>query len=295
MKLGLGLPTAGDLADADAITQAAEGAERIGLDSIWTFERLLSPVGGVEMGGQKVSLPEAYKSVYAPLEVLAYAAAKTTRVTLGTSVIVALLHNPVDLARRFATLDQLSNGRVFVGLGQGWMDQEFEAAGVPKSRMGAGFADFVGALRAAWGPDPAGFDGEHYRFTESWVGPKPVQAGGPPVVVAASAPASVRRTARLGFGSNPIWFGWEATAAAVQGFRDAVTEAGGDPDERPVVVRVNGSVTEKPDGREPTLTGSPEQAAEALPRLERLGVTEVLWSMDVPVDDQLGLMSQLVG
>lgn len=295
MKLGLALPTAGDIAGVAAIAQAAEGAERIGLDSVWTFERLLSPTGGVEMGGQQVQLPDAYKSVYSPLEVLAFAAARTSRVELGISVMVALLHNPVDLGRRLATLDQLSNGRVVAGLGQGWMDEEFEAAGVPKNHQGAGFGEFLEAMQAVWGPDPVAYDGRFYRFAESWVGPKPVQAGGPPIIVAANAPASVRRTARFGFGINPIWFGWDALEGGIQAFKAAVKDAGGDPDGPPIVVRVNESLTEAPVGTEATLAGSPEQVTDALPRLEQLGVTEILWSMSIPVDEQLGLMSQLVG
>src|SRR5690606_4782812 len=125
--------------------------------------------------------------------------------------------------------------------------------------------------------------------------PKPVQPGGPPVVVAASAPASVRRTARLGLGINPMWFGWDALAAAVGQFHDAVRDAGGDPSDRPIVLRVNDNLTKKPNGDEPTLAGSPDQVADAIPRLEELGVTEILWSMTVPVDEQLELMSQLVG
>ena len=295
MRLGLALPTAGDLAGTEAIAAAAEGAERIGLDSVWTFERLLAPTAELDIGGQRMSLPAVYNHVYSPLEVLAYVAARTSRVRLGTSVIVALLHNPVDLARRFATLDQLSGGRVVAGLGQGWMDQEFEVAGVPKSRMGAGFGEFVEAMWAAWGPDPVSFEGTYYRFPESRMNPKPVQPGGPPVVVAASAPASVRRTARLGLGINPMWFGWDALAAAVGQFHDAVRDAGGDPSDRPIVLRVNDNLTKKPNGDEPTLAGSPDQVADAIPRLEELGVTEILWSMTVPVDEQLELMSQLVG
>lgn len=291
MRLGIGLPTTGDLNGAEEITAAAEGAERIGLDAVWTFERLLAPTADAYAG----QLPEAYKSVYSPIEVLAYAAARTSRVRLGTSIMVALLHNPVDLARRFATLDQLSNGRAVVGLGQGWMPEEFDAAGVPMNRRGAGFGEFIEAMRAAWAPDPTSYDGRFYRFAESWVGPKPVQPGGPPILVAATAPASLRRAAAAGFGINPIWFGWDALTETVTAFRAAATEAGQDAAALPIVLRVNESLSESPQGDEPTVVGSPDQVAEAIPRLEELGVTEILWSMDIPVEDQLGLLGRLVG
>ncbi|MFC7622288.1 LLM class flavin-dependent oxidoreductase [Microlunatus sp. GCM10028923] len=291
MRLGIGLPTAGSENGAEAIAAAAEGAERIGLDSVWSFERLLMPTNE----GYAGQLPDAYASVYAPMEVLAYVAAKTSRVTLGTSIMVALLHNPVDLARRFATLDQLSNGRAVVGLGQGWMPEEFEAAGVPLSRRGAGFAEFLEAMRAAWAPDPTSYDGRFYRFAESKIGPKPVQPGGPPILVAAMAPASLQRTAAAGLGINPIWFGWDALTETAGAFREAASAAGHDPAVLPIVLRVNASLTETAQGTEATVVGSPEQVAEAIPRLAELGVTEILWSMDLPVDDQLGLLGQLVG
>lgn len=293
MKLGIGLPTAGDLASATAIAQTAEGAEQLGLNSVWVFERLLAPTSEVEMGGRRMPVPSIYQNVYSPLEVLAYAAARTRRVRLGTSVMIALLHNPVDLARRLATLDHLSGGRIVAGLGQGWMSEEFEAAGVPMSRQGAGFGEFVEALRAAWGPDPVRFDGRFYRFAESIHNPKPVQVGGPPIIVGAGTPASIRRTARLGLGLNTVWSGWEDLEGTVDAYRRAVAEAGRDFSEE-VVLRVNGPLTDGPEGDEETLAGSPEQAAEALSRLERIGVSEVFWSMHVPVEEQLDLMARLV-
>lgn len=296
MKLGISLPTTGSTASADTIGTAAETAERIGLDAVWSFERLLSPTAGGRMNEQTVPLPEAYDSVYSPLEVLAFAAARTNRITLGTSIVVALLHNPADLARRFATLDRLSGGRVVAGLGQGWMAQEFEAAGVPLSRRGAGFTEFIEAVRAVWGPDPVSYEGRFYRIEESKVGPKPLQAGGIPIIAGAASPGGIRRAARLGLGLNPVWFGWEALEGTVQAFRTAAAEAGHDPEGLPVVVRVNQFPTAEPtaDGASPT--GSPEQIAESVSRLERIGVTELLWNLDEgPVDAQLSRLTELVG
>lgn len=295
MRLGISLPTAGPLATTDAIAEIAEGAERIGLDSVWSFERLLSPTAGGEYDGQVVPLPDEYARVFSPLEVLAFAAARTSRVSLGTSVLVALLHNPAALGRSLATLDQLSNGRMIVGLGQGWMRQEFAAAGVPPTPRGPRFSEFVGALRAVWGADPVAVDGEFYVIAESAVGPKPVQAGGPPIVVGSATPAGIKRTAGLGLGLNPIWFGdWEMLEGAVKAFRAAAGEAGHDPDILPVVLRVNSSIADEPTGDGPTPTGSPEEIVEAIPRLEKIGVTEVFWTMGRPVDEQLELAERLV-
>jgi probable F420-dependent oxidoreductase len=296
MRLGIGLPTAGSLATADAIAQIAQGAEEIGLDSVWSFERQLAPTaGGDAGGGHVIQLPTEYQRVFSPLEVLAFAAAHTSRVTLGTSVLVALLHRPAVLGRSFATLDHLSNGRVVVGVGQGWMLQEFAAAGVSPQRRGPRFSEFIAALRAVWGPDPVAFDGEFYTIPESTISPKPVQDGGPRILAGAASPGGIARAARLGLGFNPIWFGsWEALEGAVSAFRSAAAEAGHDPAALPVVLRVNSSIADEPTGDGPTPSGSAEEIVEAIPRLEGLGVTEILWSQSGPVDRQLALAEGLV-
>ena len=98
--------------------------------------------------------PEMFGIVYDPIETLGYVAAQTTKITLGTSVLDALFQSPIILARRLATLDRFSDGRLVVGIGQGWMEQEFQAAGVSMKRRGAGFEEHILAMRAVWGPDP---------------------------------------------------------------------------------------------------------------------------------------------
>ena len=119
MDFGIDLPTSGPFASTEAIVRVAQEAERLGYAAIWTYERLLYPLGDPVGAG----LPEFYSSgTYEPLETLSYVAARTERIKLGTSIITAPFHVPVILARRFATLDQLSGGRAIAGLGQGWME-----------------------------------------------------------------------------------------------------------------------------------------------------------------------------
>ena len=161
VRIGVHLPVAGQAASPEAIAQVAEEAERIGLDSVWSWERLMRPTVPIAMGGAGgpvMEAPEDFGLVYDPIETLTYVAARTSRITLGTSVLDALFHSPIILARRLATLDQLSQGRLVVGLGQGWMPQEFEAAGISMRRRGAGFEEHIEAMRAVWGPNPVRFD-----------------------------------------------------------------------------------------------------------------------------------------
>jgi alkanesulfonate monooxygenase SsuD/methylene tetrahydromethanopterin reductase-like flavin-dependent oxidoreductase (luciferase family) len=157
--LGVALPAAGSGASLEAIARVAQQAECIGLGAVWTFERLLRPAEPMMLGVGPLPLPEFNAVVYDPLETLSYVAAVTRTIRLGTSVLDTLFHSPVVLARRLATVDRLSGGRLLAGLGQGWMAQEFTATGVPPRRRGAGFQEHIEAMRAVWGPDPVRFDG----------------------------------------------------------------------------------------------------------------------------------------
>lgn len=228
-RIGTALPTAGDAATPAAIVTVAQTAERLGLASIWTFERLLRPVSAD--GDNPYGLPAHYASVLDPIDALTWAAAHTSRIQLGTSVLDTLFHPPVVLAKRIATLDLLSGGRAVFGLGQGWMPEEFAAVGTPMSRRGAGFEDHLAAMRACWGPDPVEYAGPTYTIPRSEIGPKPA-GGRVPLLIGAFAQPAVERAARLGDGFTPVHMDWETTAAQVGWYRGA----GGS---GPVVLRLN--------------------------------------------------------
>jgi probable F420-dependent oxidoreductase len=296
MKLGVHLPLAGRDASPEAISQVAVEAERIGLDSVWSWERLMRPTVPIAMGGAGgpvMDAPEMFGSVYDPIETLSYVAGQTNRILLGTSVLDALFQPPIILARRLATLDQLSHGRLIAGVGQGWMDQEFAAAGVSMQRRGAGFEEHLQAMRAVWGPDPVRFDGRFYQIPEAEIGPKPFRSDGPRLMVGAGSPASVERAGRLGVGLTLVIFDWDTVRATAEAFRSAAAAAGHDPDTLPIALQVNGTLTtEALDERGPLL-GSPDQVADDLQQAAGLGVDHVYWnSLGDPLD-QLPLLAQL--
>lgn len=297
MELGYNLPTSGPLANPTNILRVAKEAEELGYAALWTYERLLRPLAEVSMGGAPPQpVPEIYRLVYDPLETLSYVAAVTERIKLGTSVMDALFHAPVVLARRFATLDQLSGGRVIAGLGQGWMPQEFETANVPMRRMGAGMDDAIAAMRAAWGPDPVRYEGRFYRIAPSEINPKPVQEH-LPILLGAMTPGGIARAARVADGLNPIAFSADQLLGMTKSYLEAVAAAGRDPKSVSVVVRANVPITAEPIGDErPYLGGSPRQIAEDVAALEGTGVDQVLFAnmADTGIDDQLRLMSELI-
>jgi probable F420-dependent oxidoreductase len=302
MDYGLALPVVGPGASPEAILRVAEGAERMGLASLWANERFLRPTAPVRIGDRAVTLPPFLSINYDPIEALAFVAARTSRIRLGTSVLLSLLHRPVHLGRRLATLDALSGGRVIVGLGQPMMDQELAIADVSPRRRGAGFGEFIQTLRAVWAPDPVEFHGRFYEIPSSDIGPKPVQPGGPPILVSASALASVERAAAMGLGLNPQLAAtgapettWEGLVRILATFRRTAEAAGRDPSSLAVVLRVTGPMTERRPADRAPLTGSADQVAEDLPRLERLGVDHVFWGTveGGDPDQQLGFMERL--
>jgi probable F420-dependent oxidoreductase len=296
VELGMSLPHHGQFASTEAIGRVAQAAEQLGLGSLWVLERLMRPVGPVMQGGRPTVLPDYYGTVFDPIESLTYAAAKTSRIKLGTSIIDVLFHAPVVLGRRFATLDQLSGGRVIAGLGQGWMEEEFRAANVPMKRRGAGFGEYIEALRAIWGPDPVEFHGRFYEIAPSEMKPKPVQAGGPPILVAANSPASLARSARLADGINPFFFNRDAFKQMLDGYRKLVADAGRDPKRQWVVIRANREITDAPLEQRGPLNGSVEQVLDDLRWLRALDVHTVFFDMNqahIPIDKQLGTIEQL--
>jgi probable F420-dependent oxidoreductase len=281
MDLGVGLPTSGPFASPQAIVRVAQQAESLGYAAVWTYERLLYPIGDVaQPGGPPRPLPEVYRSVYEPLETLSYVAASTRRIGLGTSIVNAPFHVPVVLARRFATLDRLSGGRAIAGLGQGWMEQEFITANTSPKLRGAGVEELIAAMRAAWGPDPVSFEGRYYRIPTSAINPKPQQEGGVPILMGSHAPKAVERAARVADGLNPIAFSFEQLAATTRAFRSAAEAHGRDPAALKVVVRANVPLTADPlpEDKRPFLGGSAAQITKDLASVESLGVDHVLFS-----------------
>jgi len=295
MDIGLALPHMGTDTTASHLLEMAREAERLHYASLWAGERLLRPRRFVPFGSPSTPMPEYFAHVYDPLESLAFVAAVTQNVTLGTSVIVPFFHTAVVLARRFATLDHLSSGRVIAGLGQGWLEDEFRAVRAPFGRRGDGLEEYVQTLRACWGPDPVRSAGRWSQIDDADIGPKPVQAGGLPVLFGAGSPAAIARAARLGDGLNPLAVSWPSLNWLLRQYRMLVREAGRDPERMLIVVRANSTISTQalPETRVP-LSGSLEQIQEDVHRLQELGVGHVFFDLAAhPMAERLALLAPL--
>ena len=247
-QLGFGLPVSGRWATPETIRHIARRAEELGYASLWTFQRVLSP---------------AAESVLDPVLPLAYVAGHTERIRLGTATICAPFVAPALLAKTLTSLDVLSGGRLTVGLGMGWMPEEYAAAGVPFDRRGERMDEYLRCLHALWTQDPVEFAGEFYTVPRSHMGPPPVQRPHPPVLLGGSAAPALRRAGRLAQG-------WIASSkhdlntlgASIETVRAGAREAGRDPDALRIVVR-----------------RTPEQALD-LAALAAHGVTEVILDLN---------------
>lgn len=204
-RIGLCLPQLGEHVTAEVIVAFCREAERLGYGSLWVQDHFMWPLQPTRgyAGRAGLPIPKQYQSVMAPTELLAAAAVLTTKPILGTSVLVQGNHWPAPMAQRLATIDQLSGGRLLVGLGQGWNAEEHSASGTSVTDRAARMDEFVCALRACWGPDPVTFSGKFFSIAPAIQRPKPVQSPNPPLLSGASSSAGIARTARLFDGWNP--------------------------------------------------------------------------------------------
>lgn len=303
MKIGISLPQIGPQASPENLISVARRAEELGYDSVWVLERLLWPTNPQEPypASPDGHLPETYQVVFDPLETLSFVAAHTTRVQLGTSVLVLPYHTPIHLARRISTLDALSGGRVAVGVGVGWSRDEFEAAGTPFERRGARSDEFLEAMIAIWTKDPVGFDGKFYHIPESKIGPKPVQKPHPPIYVAGFGQYTFDRAAKFGQGWNPSGIlNFEWLEAMIKQFHETARNAGRDQLE--VVLRAFDVVFDQSTGGErKPMMGTLGELKEDIARLRDMGVThlihsppEIGFTMSHGVDEGLKLMERLI-
>ena len=265
------------VATAEYAAGVAQALEDMGVESIWVAEHVVVPAqyesrypyatdGRMPLTGDD-PIPD-------PLEWLAFVAGATSRLVLGTAILVLPEHQPVMLAKRLATLDALSKGRLVAGVGVGWLREEAEALGVPFEQRGARTDEHIRAMRALWTDDVASFEGDHVRFRDVKSRPRPYRQGGVPIVVGGHSPAAARRAGRLGDGFYPLGVAAEGLSGLVEVMHREAAASGRD-----------ASAIE-------LMTHGPRDVEEAR-RLADLGVTRFLISAR-PDDDAEGVR-RLVG
>ncbi len=236
--LGVLLPLVpGLVTSGDVMREFAALLDECGVESVWGVEHVVvaadyDPRYPYSTDGRMPGGDPARSGAVPmvdPLETLAFVAAASTTVKLGTAVIVAPLHSPAVLAKRVATVDVLSGGRVLLGLGIGWQREEYEAVGAPFRQRGERLEECIGAMRALWSESPATYQGRHVSFDRVYQEPKPA-AGRVPIFLGGNSAPAVDRAARIADGWFPFTIGPDELATSATELRRRATEVGRDPE-----------------------------------------------------------------
>jgi probable F420-dependent oxidoreductase len=289
LKVGLVLPQAGQQATRENVIQVAKNAESEGFDSLWVFERLLWPINPQTpyVATPDGSLPIEYQIMLDPLETLTYVAANTTKIALGTSVVDMLFHNPVVLARRFATIDVLSEGRSIVGLGIGWSKDEYDASNIPFQNRGKRAEEFIQMLKRIWTDDVVEFKGKYYNIPASKIGPKPIQKPQPPIFLGGFSPNTFSRI--VNYDLN----GWLAVVGGpleyldntIKTIKDIANKANKDPNKFKVILLAHLNValdskdqsTTTNEGQRFPFTGTIDQIGNDVKRVKQMDIDHIVF------------------
>ncbi len=244
MKFGIAFANTGPFTDPAKAVAFAQAAEAAGFESLWTVEHVVVPSAyesaypydpsGKMPGGEESPIPD-------PLMWLAFLASATSTINLATGIVILPQRNPVVLAKEVATLDHLSGGRVHLGVGVGWLEEEFDAIGVPFADRGRRNDEYVGAMRALWSQDKASYHGEYVNFDDCIMRPRPA-AGSVPVHIGGHTDIAARRAGRLGDGFFPGKGTHEELARVFTIARDTAREHGRDPDAIEMTTGGNGAI-----------------------------------------------------
>ena len=265
MQFGVLLPQFGALARGADVTQrirtVAQTAERLGYDVLWTAEHIIFPpiITTPYPYGDRFPYPIT-DPILDIVATLSYVAAITSRITLGSSVLVLPYRNPIVLAKELASLDVLSNGRLLLGVAAGWLKEEFDMLGVPFHERGRRTDEYVTLLRALWTQERVTFHGDCFDLSAAAFFPKPVQRPHPPIWIGGGSPAALRRVARVGDG----WIAvprptLDDLARDIAEIRRRCDDAGRDPTRLGIASGGGAS--------------SIDDLLDRLPRLEQIGVT----------------------
>ena len=279
MKFGVMLPHYRQVASTDGIYRMAQEAESMGFHSVWVSDHIVVPDRDVERFG---------KGYYDLFTVLGYVAAITQRVSLGTSIVILPLRNPLHTAQVAATVDQLSNGRVIMGAGVGATEPEYQAMGVPWDERGAITDEALQVIKHVWSVERPNFQGRYFKFSEINSFPQPIQKPHLPIWIGGGSRRSIRRAAEYGDAWHPTRPSLELLKEGVPRLRELTAQAGRDPKGIQVAARHPMKIMERTPGRmEATvpsagapdvwsLVDTPERIIDSVGRFQEAGVSHLV-------------------
>jgi probable F420-dependent oxidoreductase len=288
MKFGVTVPNNWGIEDVNEALSFGPLAEELGYDSVWVMDHLFNN------GYIRERLDD--RPYYHPLATLSYLSATTRRVLLGTSVLVLPYHNPVELAKYTATLDQMSGGRVTLGVGVGAMTEEFDALGIPMSERGALTNESIRVMRELWSSPAPSYHSRRWNFDDLRFSPKPAQQPHIPLWIGGASPGALRRAARLGDGWHPSGLTPEQYAAGREEVRTLAEQAGRDPDAliwsaRVEVEATSGPSSDRAANRARIPGGDLEQTALSIAAYREAGVEHLVLALNT---DDVGRIRSLM-
>ena len=292
MEFGVSLPGRGPLASPERILRLATRAEALRYASVFVTDHVVLPVSMARSTYPYATtgrLPGGADQDYLdPLALLGWLAHATRTIKLGTSVLVAPYRNPLVTAKILATIDRLANGRLILGMGVGWLREEFEAVAAPPfEERGRVTDEYIALMRTTWTTDPVSFEGRYYRVKDVHALPKPAQARGIPIWIGGHTDAAIHRAAMIGDGWHPLALRPPGVllpdefATKVALFRTVAQRAGRDPDALTLSLRVAMAVRsprqKAPGGDRPFFQGTPAEVLEDIRRYAALGVSHFVF------------------
>jgi probable F420-dependent oxidoreductase len=275
MKIGIAGANIAIFAERDHATALARTAEAAGVESLWTYEHIAVPAeyrsaypysSSGRMPDEGADFPDA-------LDWIAFLSGVTEHIAFGTGMLILPEHNPVMLAKRAATIDRLSGGRLLLGVGVGWLKEEFDALGVPWEHRGTRADEYIQVMRRLWSADEATFTGRFVQFQRVRCFPSPVQVPGIPVIIGGHTEAAAARAGRIGDGFYPA-APPDRVAELIRIVKRSAEEAGRDP------ARI-----------EITAGAGPDCDVSTVKRYQDLGVTRVM--VGLPTRDPADLRRAL--
>lgn len=259
MKIGIAGANSAAFAERDHAVALARTAEAAGVESLWTYEHIVVP-GAYQSAYPYSSSGQMPDARFADaLDWVAFLSAATERIAFGTGMLILPEHNPVELAKRAATIDRLSGGRLLLGVGVGWLKEEFDALGVPWEHRGTRADEYIQVMRSLWAADEASFTGRFVRFQKVCCYPKPVQVPGIPIIIGGHTEVAAARAGRIGDGFYPPAAPPEQVAGLLRIMKRSAEEAGRDP----ASIEITAGASQGCD-------------ADTVKRYQDLGVTRIL-------------------
>ena len=277
MKFGVMLPHYRQVASTDGIYRVAQEAESMGFDSVWVSDHIVVPDGDVERYG---------KGYYDMFSVLGFVAALTKQVLLGTSIVILPLRNPLHLAQVAATVDQLSQGRLVLGVGVGSAEQEYHAMGAAWQERGAVADEALRVLKHVWTEDRPDFQGRFFNFSGINSYPQPVQKPHPPIWIGGGSHRSIRRAAQFGDVWHPTRPSFQLLEEGIPRLREQAARNGRDPNSIQIAARHPMKIVERTPAQATTdsagapgawpLVDTVEGVMEGVNRFQEAGVSHLV-------------------